>query len=129
MSTRWPIEIDPVFGCHLWTRTLDRDGYGISYRTGHGTKRAHIAVWEEAKGSGSVPDGLELDHTCRRRHCVNLDHLEPVTRAVNELRKSLAYRARPTLCRRKHDLRIHGAVTPEGGIVCRWCNRIARQQG
>ena len=41
---------------------------------------------------GPIPDGLELDHLCRNRPCVNPYHLEPVTRAVNHARM-LAARA------------------------------------
>ena len=38
---------------------------------------------------GPVPEGLELDHLCRIRHCVNPDHVEPVTCAVNVRRGDL----------------------------------------
>ena len=32
---------------------------------------------------GPIPEGLDLDHLCRVRHCVNPNHLEPVTRSEN----------------------------------------------
>ncbi len=32
---------------------------------------------------GPVPPGLQLDHLCRVRNCVNPDHVEPVTPAEN----------------------------------------------
>lgn len=32
---------------------------------------------------GPIPDGLQLDHLCRVRNCVNPDHLEPVTGQEN----------------------------------------------
>jgi len=35
---------------------------------------------------GPIPDGLTLDHLCRVRHCVNPDHLEPVTQTENRRR-------------------------------------------
>lgn len=111
-------ERDPIFGCELATGRKDDDGYAF-----HGRTRAHIAAWEAA--NGRVPDGLELDHLCRRRACKALHHLEPVTRSENELRKSWPYRARRKLCPRGHQLAIHGIVTPEGGRVCRQCNRDA----
>jgi hypothetical protein len=34
-----------------------------------------------------IPDGLTLDHLCRNKSCVNPDHLEPVTREENTVRK------------------------------------------
>lgn len=42
---------------------------------------AHIVFYERAHGP--VPAGLQLDHICRNRRCVNPDHLEPVTQAIN----------------------------------------------
>jgi hypothetical protein len=35
---------------------------------------------------GPVSEGLELDHLCRVRSCVNPKHLEPVTRRINQVR-------------------------------------------
>lgn len=120
--TRWPYKLDPEFGCWEWQRELDREGYGLSWR-GRTRRRAHLAVYEELVGY--VPAGLELDHECRNRRCVNPNHLEPVTRSVNELRKSLAYRLnKRTHCRAAgHDLALHGVMTPQGGRVCRACIR------
>lgn len=111
-------ELDPVFGCELATGRLDHDGY--SY---HGKTRGHIAAWTSA--NGAVPDGMVLDHLCRRRHCRAVHHLEPVTQSENEKRKSWRYRARRTACPRGHALKLNAIVTPEGGRVCRQCNREA----
>lgn len=104
------------FGCELATGRLDRDGY--SY---HGKSRGHIVAW--VAKHGPVQPGLELDHMCRRRHCSALHHLEAVTRSENELRKSWRYRVKRKLCPRGHELAVHGVMTPEGGRVCRACNR------
>ena len=109
---------DPVFGCELWTGRLDRDGYPF-----HGSSRAHIVAWIAERGE--LPDGMEIDHLCRRRHCCALHHLEAVTRSENEKRKRWQYRARRTHCSRGHALAEHSVVTPEGGRVCRQCNRDA----
>jgi hypothetical protein len=113
-------ELDPVFGCQLVTSRLDRDGYAY-----HGKTRAHIAAWIAV--NGPVPEGLVLDHQCRRRNCRAVHHLEPVTQSENELRKSWRYRARRSVCMKGHDLKLNGIVTPEGGRVCRTCNREAQQ--
>lgn len=111
--------LDPIFGCDLVTTRLDREGYAF-----HGKTRAHIAAWTAEHGQ--VPDEHELDHLCRRRNCRALHHLELVTRSENEKRKSWKYRARRTHCPRGHELYLHGIVTPEGGRVCRACNREAQ---
>ena len=111
-------ERDPVFGCELWTGPRDRDGYGRD-----GRRLAHIAAYE--REYGAIPDDHVLDHLCRRRHCVALHHLEPVKQSENELRKSWGRRARRTHCPRGHELATNAVVTPEGGRVCRACNREA----
>lgn len=53
---------------------------------------------------GHVPNGLELDHLCRVRHCVNPNHLEPVTRKENVLRGAgiSAQNSRKVYCKRGH---------------------------
>ena len=112
-------ELDLVFGCHLATGRRDRDGYAFMGKT-----RAHIAAWVAA--NGPIPDGLEVEHACRRRHCIALHHLELVTRSENEKRKSFKYRARRKTCPRNHDLATNRVLTPEGGFVCRTCNREAQ---
>lgn len=114
------IERDDAFGCHLYVGKLDKDGYGF-----HGRTRVHTKAWVDA--NGPVKDGMELDHTCRRRHCCAIHHLELVTRSENERRKSWKYRARLKTCARGHSL-SDAIVTPEGGRVCRTCNREAEGQ-
>ena len=55
---------------------LDRDGYGRK-----GNTSAHRQAWLDA--GRKIPDGMELDHTCVTRSCVNLAHLELVTHPEN----------------------------------------------
>ena len=83
---------------------------------------AHRMAYTEAKGP--IPDGLEIDHLCRVKTCVNPEHLEAVTRRENMLRQDrIGGRARQTEC-------IHGhAYTPEntkrdscGNRYCRTCH-------
>lgn len=117
------IEIDRVFGCHLWLGKRDaRDGRALIFR-GRKPFAAYIAAYQDLYGD--VPEGKVLDHLCRRPHCVAPHHLEPVTKDENEKRKSWRYRARRARCPRGHDLKLTVIVTPEGGRVCRTCNRDA----
>lgn len=108
---------DPIFGCELVTSKLDKDGYAFSGRT-----RAHIAAWE--RENGVVPDGMEIEHRCRRRNCVAMHHLRLVTRSENEKLKSLKNRLRVP-CDKGHLIQVNRAITPEGGITCRACNMEA----
>jgi hypothetical protein len=77
-------------GCWIWTGSFTTQGYGQfgQYIKNGPTRQAHVLVWQKYKGP--VPKGLELDHLCRNRKCVNPDHLEPVTRAVNTQREARA---------------------------------------
>jgi len=73
-------------GCWLWTGNTDKDGYGMmhvvaSTPSGATTKRAHRLVYEAEVGP--IPNGMQLDHLCKVRCCVNPAHLEPVTPKEN----------------------------------------------
>ena len=68
-----------VGDCWIWTGHTSR-GYA-KVNIGQRPVRAHIWMYEHHHGS--VPEGLELDHTCTKRACVNPAHLEPVTHEEN----------------------------------------------
>ena len=80
------ISPEPNSGCWLWTASLDTKGYGKigGGPRGSGYLQAHRVAYSLFRGE--IPAGLELDHTCRVRCCVNPDHLEPVTHRENCVR-------------------------------------------
>ncbi len=75
-------------GCWFWIGTKDRLGYGLLKRDGRRHLRAHRVVYELLREP--IAPGLEIDHLCRNTSCVNPDHLEPVSHAVNMQRGSSA---------------------------------------
>lgn len=74
------IKIDE-YGCWILQAYINKKGYG-HLRDDTGKMRfAHVVMYEEKYGG--VPEGKELDHTCRNRACANPDHVEPVPHAIN----------------------------------------------
>lgn len=67
--------------CWLWLRSKNSEGYALRRGKQYTTTLVHRQHYEFFRGP--VPDGLDLDHLCRVRHCVNPEHVEPVTRATN----------------------------------------------
>ena len=132
IDTNGPIpQHRPELGpCWLWTGYVRPDGYAelmdekglhnyvhrISYRIFH----------------GAMTDGMEIDHLCRTRHCVNPWHLEQVTGTINMLRGTspFARNARVTHCPNGHPYdEANTYIRPEGGQRgCRACRNEARRK-
>lgn len=111
----WPKVEKTDDGCWLWTASCDTKGYGKFY---DGERLVCAYRWSWIDANGPVPDGLELDHLCRERRCVNPAHLEPVTHAENRRR------ARKATCVNGHDYDEANTYISRGGRrSCRACNR------
>jgi len=76
-------EEDP---CWIWIACQVSQGYGRYHYQGE-TQSAHCVAY--AALVGPIPEGMELDHLCRVRNCVNPNHLEPVTNRENVRRGSI----------------------------------------
>lgn len=121
--------------CWLWMAKKS-GGYGqfqIGSRTDNSRRLiyAHRLAYEWTRGP--ILAGLELDHLCRTRACVNPHHLEPVTGRVNILRGVgiAAINATKTHCKRGHllsDNNIFPYAKRLNVRACRTCH-IMRYYG
>lgn len=121
-------------GCWEWSGHKTDEGYGKVFGKdlcGATTKIAHRWMYECLVGP--IPDGLEIDHLCRNRGCVNPSHLEPVTTRENVLRGDgpPARNARKTHCRNGHPLTGDNVAHPGGNLNkrrCRMCYRAKNKR-
>ncbi|MCW1805293.1 HNH endonuclease signature motif containing protein [Brachybacterium squillarum] len=112
--------------CVEWPGALNKFGYGeVHLRKGPGgTALVHRVAWENAHGA--IPEGMVIDHLCRNRRCVNVDHLEVVTPGENTLRGLSAASGADAhlVCRNGHPWTPENTYTrPSGGRQCRACIR------
>lgn len=90
LSERVERMVDRTDGCWIWTGHVGKRGYGTVMGERRKPLLAHRVMYE--KYVGPIPDGLQLDHLCRNRKCVNPKHLEPVTTQENTRRGWVARR-------------------------------------
>lgn len=123
-------DFDPDTGCWVWLGTVNKDGYGVltvgSRIDGSRALRyAHVLSWEFSRGP--VSDGLELDHLCRQRRCINPAHLEPVTHAENIRRGRSLWRER-THCPKGHPYSGVNLIQTATQRVCRACKTVSQER-
>lgn len=80
---RFLSKVDKTDSCWLWNGRTTPSGYG-NFRVGGRQVPAHR--WAYENFVGPIPSGLQIDHLCRVRNCVNPAHMEPVTSAENTRR-------------------------------------------
>lgn len=120
---RSKIQVDEA-GCWVWTASMYNGGYG-RIRFEKKDYVAHRLVYELLVSQ--IPAGLQLDHLCRVRTCVNPAHLEPVTCRENLMRGEThaAANAAKTHCVHGHALEGDNLVMRRGYRTCRRCARDA----
>lgn len=111
--------------CWIWLGCLKKasgsnlGGYSLAYcpdikKPGVFHRYAY-RLWK-----GPIPDGLQIDHLCRNRACVNPSHLEAVTGKENQRRASLFV----THCPLGHPYNEENTYFKYGyRKICRTCHR------
>lgn len=67
-------------GCTAWTAKKLPNGYGQFYFEG---TMVYAHRWAYMRERGPIPAGMDIDHICHNRACVNVDHLRIATRKQN----------------------------------------------
>lgn len=106
-----------------------KDDYAVVYAN-RKRYRLHRVVYENLVGE--IPKGLELDHLCRVKRCINPAHLEPVTHQINvERGNSGKNNSAKTHCPEGHEYTTENThIGRKGKYVmrgCRTCRNTARR--
>lgn len=76
------VEVTPY--CWYWKGSINNCGYGQGKSVWANIIPAHRTAYTLDKGA--IPQGMQLDHLCSNRKCVNPQHLESVTKRENARR-------------------------------------------
>lgn len=117
----------PESGCWLWVgSTNSKNGYGY-FGVGSKNYLAHRVSYQ--MHVGHIADGLQIDHLCKVRCCVNPAHLEAVTAAVNfnrgvGRRNGARFQSGKTHCVNGHEFNSENtSLDVAGRRTCRVCWR------
>lgn len=122
---------DPSTHCVNFTGNVCKDGYG-KMEGGRDYPRETLAhrvaylVW-----NGPITKGLEIDHRCKNRLCINPQHLWLVTHAqnvkFNDHKTNHRNRVK-THCIRGHELSGDNLILKKNGArTCRYCKNAKRR--
>jgi hypothetical protein len=115
------VEVRADDECWPWVASRCREGYGRFNATDielPSTLAHRIAyTWLV----GPIPEGMTLDHLCRRPACVNPNHLEPVSASENA-RRAVPWNRGKTHCIHGHSFdEANTYVASDGRRACKAC--------
>ncbi|MCH9037475.1 MAG: HNH endonuclease [Chloroflexi bacterium] len=107
--------------CWEWLAHISPEGYGrFTFNRSFGY--AHRFAYETF--IGHIPSGMDIDHLCQNKWCVNPNHLEPVSRQTNAQRGNTGIHQRmKTHCPKGHPYDEQNTYRPPGKQQrqCRAC--------
>ena len=103
--------------CWGWTGAHTQAGYAVFSIAG---KFIYGHRYSFQLSKGNIPDGLQLDHLCDNKGCVNPEHLEIVTNQENQIRR---YQNNPRqYCDKGHLFTKENTMYIKSGTrLCRIC--------
>ena len=111
-------------GCWEWRGAKNPKGYGNIRVDSYGpAKSTHRVAYTELVGP--IPNGMEIDHLCRNRACINPQHLEAVDHATNVRRSE---RPAITHCKWGHEFNENNTRSSSVGRHCRPCVKEATRK-
>ncbi len=132
--SRFMNKIQKTNNCWIWQGATNDVGYGYFSLNGT-TFTAHKISYELFKEE--IIKGLQIDHLCRNRKCVNPQHLEVVTQQENIRRGESGnhgnhskgeshYNSKKTHCIRGHEYTTKNTLVMKNGRTCRACIKIRK---
>jgi hypothetical protein len=126
LPDRFTVKVD-FQDCWICTAAKDSTGYGVFSIGSNRNAKAHRFAYAELVGE--IPDGMECDHVCRNRACVNPNHIDIVTHRENLLRirtrtakgNLVSVSDDPTECPMGHRWSEFGSRHKDGYLRCRAC--------
>jgi len=112
--------------CWQWKGSFTKSGYAV-FHLGPGiTNRVHKILYELTVRK--VLEGLELNHKCCNRGCVNPNHLETITHQENQL-KGGSLLTQEGFCKYGHKRTIGNTYfkPDKTSTQCKECNKIKQQ--
>jgi len=108
------------FGCMVSGYSTGSHGYSqIGWSDGGRTvmRLGHRVAWEAAHGP--IPEGMTIDHMCRNRRCINVEHMRLLRNEVNAQQNDQSTRSH---CPHGHAYtHANTYVDPRGHRRCRAC--------
>jgi len=117
-----------AYGCWIWKGSRSNRGYGL-FSVKRKTISTHRFSYMAFKGP--IPEGMTIDHLCRKPSCVNPKHLEAVPQRENLLRSKKTQASKnisKTHCKRGHPLSLENVQLKNGHRICKECRKIYNKE-